>query len=488
MLTHPVDRRLVLVLLGAIIAISAAIRLIGINAQSLWYDEAASLAQSDGTLLEVYTRTAMDNYPPLHNLLLWVVTHTLGSAEWALRLPSLLLGVLNVWVLYALAARLEGRMAGLLAALLLALSAYHIYYSVEARMYALLAFASTLFALAVVEDLKAEQPRLAWRSFLAAVALFYSHPFGILNWAAILAGAWLAGTVSPTLWRRPAISLWLGQSLAVLVFLPWIWVLLGRARVIGATGFWIERPTLVSVARALHMLASGSWTLLVVAAGVLAAVAAAVGSARRGTTGLRGVILFLGVWALLPGVIAFVGSIAGGTPFFLPRYLIGGLPAGLALCAIGLARFGVTGARLAAAVGAIVVTSVAGIAFDAPPQHSPWREVAAYIEQHAEENDACVLVAPKTNAMPVDYYLDDRCALGVNGAPDLAKVELDPGPAVVVVNTAGTASNEMLFARYLGRESRRRVFKDITVHLFGGVTSAAARTRSRADAASRADR
>jgi uncharacterized membrane protein len=134
------------------------------------------------------------------------------------------------------APRLGGRTAGLLAATLLAFSSFHIWYSQEARMYTLLAFAATAHAYALLAFLDRQDPRNAVLTFLAGAALVYSHPFGALTWVAIgLGAACVAGPRDFKAFTRLVLV-----SVAIgLAFLPWAIVLLGRARAIADHGFGI---------------------------------------------------------------------------------------------------------------------------------------------------------------------------------------------------------------------------------------------------------
>lgn len=78
-----------------------------------------------------------------------------GISEWALRLPGAVLGAASVWLVFLLGRRAFGGAAGALAALLLALNGFHLFWSQAARMYvpgAFLGLLSTLLLLAFVYD------------------------------------------------------------------------------------------------------------------------------------------------------------------------------------------------------------------------------------------------------------------------------------------------------------------------------------------------
>jgi mannosyltransferase len=91
-------------LLG-ILVIGTWLRFRNLSADSIWLDEAESWRQSKGSLADLSSATAEDNYPPLHNLLLFAFIKVSGTdTEWVLRAPSALLGVANIVAIYWLGA------------------------------------------------------------------------------------------------------------------------------------------------------------------------------------------------------------------------------------------------------------------------------------------------------------------------------------------------------------------------------------------------
>lgn len=116
-------------------------RLIGIN-QSLWLDEATSaLVVRNKDIIGILTEFSVsDFHPPLYYLLLEVWGTVLGTGEVILRLLSVLFGIGTVIITCKIAQFFEKKTLPILAGILLATSPLHIYYSQEARMYAMAAF------------------------------------------------------------------------------------------------------------------------------------------------------------------------------------------------------------------------------------------------------------------------------------------------------------------------------------------------------------
>ncbi len=95
--------------------------------------------------------STVDHHPPLYYLLLHGWQRLLGDGAAMVRLPSALLGIAAIPVLYWAGRIFVGRRAAMVAATLLAVSPFHVRYGQEARMYALMALlgALMLWALAV---------------------------------------------------------------------------------------------------------------------------------------------------------------------------------------------------------------------------------------------------------------------------------------------------------------------------------------------------
>jgi 4-amino-4-deoxy-L-arabinose transferase-like glycosyltransferase len=79
-----------------------------------------------------------ESAPPLYYVLAWLWTQLTGTGEFGLRSLSALAGVATVPIAYLIGLELRGRRAGLMAAALVAVNPMMLWYSQEARAYALL--------------------------------------------------------------------------------------------------------------------------------------------------------------------------------------------------------------------------------------------------------------------------------------------------------------------------------------------------------------
>ena len=138
---------------------------------------------------------------------------------------SVVIGTITVPLLYTTGRKLLGHRGGLLAAFLLAISPFHIYYSQEIRMYGLVTLLG-LLALISALQWKAEARRGNWVAWLGAVlaataALYtqYYAAFFLLALNLIVLLRWFGGIRSVRSLLRWAST----QVVAVALFLPWLW-------------------------------------------------------------------------------------------------------------------------------------------------------------------------------------------------------------------------------------------------------------------------
>jgi len=186
--THRTDvvrsiRRVFPAPLIAIILLAFALRAYHLDFKGLWGDEIWTAELSVQPARSIFSQSldlmlANVIAGPFHFLVAHVALDVLGldHTEIALRLPSVVASVLVVPAVYALARRVWGRLAGLIAALLLAVSPFQVWYAQEARYYAWTTLLSTLSCLLLVCALARPRARLAWLGFVGVTALnLYNH-------------------------------------------------------------------------------------------------------------------------------------------------------------------------------------------------------------------------------------------------------------------------------------------------------------------------
>jgi mannosyltransferase len=177
-------------LLLLLTVLGGVLRAYRLGANSLWVDEFATFKIISRPFAEILKTTAEVNFcPPLYFWLVHGVVSIAGVSESSLRLVSAVAGTLTIPVAWLLARELSGnRTVAWICAALLALNPLHIWYSQEARPYALLVWfgsASLLFFL-VAARTKAVGHWAAFAGCMTAVVL--THTIGPVFW--VVAAGW----------------------------------------------------------------------------------------------------------------------------------------------------------------------------------------------------------------------------------------------------------------------------------------------------------
>jgi len=182
-------------IVAGLTVLAATLRFATLGMQAYHHDEivTASRVLRDGFWHAMEAVGFSESAPPLYYALAWFWTQLTGTGEVGLRSVSALAGVATVPVTYLLGAELRGRRAGIIAAALVAVNPMLLWYSQEARSYALLVLLTVAAALYFVRALDGNRRRdfTGWGVFSAlALATHYFAIFPIL-----LEAIWL-------LWRR----------------------------------------------------------------------------------------------------------------------------------------------------------------------------------------------------------------------------------------------------------------------------------------------
>jgi mannosyltransferase len=359
--------------------LAAGLRFATLGAQAYHHDEIVTASR----VLRGSFWHAMDavgfseSAPPLYYALAWAWTQLTGTGELGLRSLSAVAGVATVPVAYLLGLQLRGARTGVAVAALVAVNPMLVWYSQEARGYALLVLLTAIATLFFARALDRGRRRdLVWWGAASALALA-THYFAIFPIA--LQAAWLLrhfGREALRGLRIAAIAALLLTPLAIHQMMQghaeWIadhslghrlWQVWATFAV-GETGDVIARP---------ERLAPAIVPLLAIA-GALVLLAVRGERAERRAGGLMLAIVAFTIAA--PLAIAVLDP---GTDYVLARNLIPALVPLLAAVAIGATLRGARRAGLLA--GAVLFAYSLGLAllagFSPSLQRPDWEGVAA---------------------------------------------------------------------------------------------------------------
>jgi mannosyltransferase len=222
-----------LTLLGPLLIVfllGMALRLYDLDADSLRLDEVKTVNTSQ---LDLPSMLSFQAEASVHPPLLYLVTHLFmnlcGHSDFVVRLHAALLGSISVLLTYKLGQILWSNETGVIGAFLLAISAYDLQYSQEARHYSLMVFFSLLSLIFLLYALEGGQRRM-WILFaLCATLLIYTHYFALLVLAAeLLFAVWvivesrLSSPRKPSRTRKQALCLLGALGLIAICYLPWL--------------------------------------------------------------------------------------------------------------------------------------------------------------------------------------------------------------------------------------------------------------------------
>ncbi len=153
-----------------ILILGTALRLYELGKDSFWMDEVFTTIRAHESISSIIQGTSI----PLHNLFVHVALY-FGKSEFIIRFPSVIFGVLSIFLLYKIGKEFYGTNEGIIAAFLLSISQYHIRYSREARFYSPFVFFSLLTLFFFYKAIK-ENKRIWWIGFLLSTILnIFTH-------------------------------------------------------------------------------------------------------------------------------------------------------------------------------------------------------------------------------------------------------------------------------------------------------------------------
>ncbi|MEA2428261.1 MAG: mannosyltransferase [Thermoleophilaceae bacterium] len=399
-------RRRELVPLALITALAAALRLWHIGSQSYWYDESYTVDlvhRGLGDMLSTIPRT--ESTPPLYYLLAWVWAKAFGTGEAGLRSLSALIGTATVPVAWAAARELFGRAqrVALIAAALVAVNPYFVWYSQEARAYSLLVFTTALSLLFLARALRDPSRRALALWAGSAVLALLTHYFA--GFVVVAEAAWLVYATR----RREALLACGAVALAGIALMP----LALHQRASQTTAFIAQLGLGRRVVDLPKKLVTGELGTFTPAIGPIAGIVAvaAIGYAllRAGRTAL-GLLWIAAFGAGVPLAFAIAGS-----DYLLPRNVIAVyVPLVLAVAAgLGLARRPALGLAGAAVICAVAVVVDVEVTRDARLQRTDWRGAAAALGPGPE----AIVVTPAWDQKPLGLYARSLEPLPLAGAP-----------------------------------------------------------------------
>jgi hypothetical protein len=321
-------------------------------------------------------------------------------------------------VAYALAARLVSKRAGAIAAALTAFNPLLVWYSQEARAYALLVLLAGLSMLLFLRAQEDDRRALGWWALVSAAALG-THYFALF--VVVPEAAWLLLRARDRAGRR---AVWAVAGVAAVgaALLPLAIDQSGNrgARFIGDTDLGAR---LVQVPKQFLVgYATPSEVAFTAAAGAIAALAFVLlwtRTDRADRVGPGAAAALLVVAAGIPLVVALAGA-----DYFIARNVLGGWLAAAVVVAAGLAapRARLLGPALAAALCAIFLAAVVEVEANPEFQRDDWRGAARALGR--PDLPRALVVRPLNGLVPLSLYAPRLERFPGTGVASVAEVDL----------------------------------------------------------------
>ena len=368
----------------ALTVLGAALRFPTLDRQSFWLDELVTVSLLDrglGDVLHEIPRTEATPY--LYYVVAWAWGSVFGLGEVGLRSLSALAGTATVPVAYLAGRVLVSRRAGIATAALVATNPFLVWYSQEARSYALLALLCAGSVLAFGLALRGARGGLAGWAAVSALAIA-THYFAVFVVAA--EAVWLLVRARP---RRQALLACVVPGVVVFVHVPLVLAQRGNGEAVAGSSLaariaGIPKNLVVGYSFPAEALGSALAAVLVVVGLVLVA--------RLRTVERRGALVAGSLAAaavLTPVLLALVG-----VDFLIARNTIAAVvPA--AICVGAGYATGRTGIAVATVLCALCAAVAVAPAVDTAYGRTDWRAAAGVLRE--EDGARAIVVTPYMN-------------------------------------------------------------------------------------------
>ena len=403
------------VLLVPLFLLAFGLRVYRLGDKNVWYDEGLAAWAARQSFSEIAQWTSADVHPPLYFWMLRLWRWVSGDSEFGLRLLSAAIGVLTVVATYHLGKLVGGPGVAVLAALLVGISRFDVWWSQEMRMYALAALLAPLSLWAAIRFW--DEDRLVdgvLYVLFTAAGLYTLYLYVSVLVVVNLVWLWVFARTERR-WR--ALIRWgSAQVLVLALFWPWLIYTLGRIPTWSSASpvrlgtflriYWTVLTVGVPVS-----VESYGWLTIPVLVVFVAGLAMIFWTARRTwPVGRNAGLLLAGL--LLPAGAVYAVSLPRQTFFYspqlAPRYLLVFAPAFYALLAWGMMSIGGGRRRLLGVVLILFVVAVAvyGLWGYYPGRvlHDDYKSLAATLYAYRHPKDGVVLYTDKDWPVFVYHY------------------------------------------------------------------------------------
>ena len=438
----------------AVLMLAVILRIYLIGNHGLWQDELSSLRFAKFSLTELIREVAaIDNHPPTYYIILHYWISIFGESEASLRMPSAIFSVLSVLYTYKVGKMLFNTRVAEMAGLLLAVSAFSIYYAQEARMYSFLAFTSVLSLYFLLKYLDKQTNWSLFNYVWSSTLLVYTHLYGLF----VLFAESLYVLLVFFIYSEKSVGIdvkkWLWAQIGILLLaLPWLIWLIDRILIVNEHGFWVETPGLNSILKTFAAFSGTTrglpiWGVaLVLGMSFLLIIKTALGKrvlGEQSTLDEGRAVLLLSLLLLTPILLPYLAS-NYVTPIYIIRCTIAGHSAFCLLVAVGIERIRLNPVRYALYAMVLIMSARAIAAEDYVHRNAAQiRQAVEYIERNAGKDDVVIVCGDSHLEKPFRYYTQQH--------NNLVNIRYLREPVAEIVYPEGLEAEQVWFVRRTDR-------------------------------------
>lgn len=401
------------IILLSVMLLGAILRLYGLAAKPLWYDETGFIAHALKDLGFMLHSVANYKIPYIILLKVWIAAFGIGA--FATRILSALLGIASILLVYRLGKSLFNTGIALIASFLLSISCFHIYHSQQVKHYSFLVFLVLLSFIYFIDFLKRKKSSVLMVNLLLNILIVCTHPFGL----SVIAVQFLYVICIHRVIDRKQLKKWLYFQLPLVLFLGlWAWILIAEKDYFKAILWWARPPNIQSLTDTfltfyyggptygLDSLNHASFPPMIALAMILVfGIFFILGLFRIFSQQVKGHQAFVVIWLVAPIALSFLFSY-----LFFPVYLIKDflffLPAFYLIVARGIYHkrklFSLAILVIIFLLNIIPLKTMYGATINVD-----WQKAVRFIKGNDLKDDDIIIMATTKEAVPFMYYLSD---------------------------------------------------------------------------------
>ena len=407
-------------ILASLLIANAVVKGLYLATNSLGGDEPFSVYHSQLDVGSIISNLFTGNNPPLYELFLHYWINFFGISELSVRFPSLIFSCLTLLFIYKLGKRFFSVNVALLSSVFFIVSNYHILFSHEARVYALLGLLSVMsmyYYLMSIDDVKYKEKKRGYFILLILVntLLIYAHYFGFFIILVQVSFIIFNKKLRLTHWKHLLIYI----GVLILLYLPNSLNLLSRFLDSSSNGTWVEGPN--GVTSIYNMLWSFSnapvVTVLVIILLVFSAVKLIL-NRNQTEVGIPSKLIMF--WFFF--IFLFMFSISYVVPVFIDRYLMPASIAFIFVLAISIQYLSYKNNKIAKGV-AIVFCLL--FIVTVKPNLSNKRNVKETVNKinSLKGKETLVIMCPYSFVLNYSYYYDKEIFKSVDNSLNYKRID-----------------------------------------------------------------